>query len=461
MRVPGLFYATDSLADSALHELRDWMTNRTSGLPSLLQIAFTATLPGITTASFGMPDMHSGYGFSIGAVAAFDTSDPECIISPGGVGYDINCGVRLLATDLRRADVSKKMGKLVEALYRVVPVGIGGKRKNFVKRSDLQEIATRGVKWAVARGYGVPGDVENCEENGCVGHADFGCVSERAIQRGVDQLGTLGSGNHFLEIQVVEEIFDSAAAEAMGLFAGQIVVMIHTGSRGFGYQIAEDYVKEVERIADSRLPDRQLSATAFDSELGKRYFGAMGAAANFAWCNRQIITHFTRVAFRETLGRDVKLDLVYDVAHNIAKIEQHGGRKLLIHRKGATRAFPPGKKELPAKYRTVGQPVLVGGSMGSPSYVLVGTHGNPAFASTCHGAGRAMSRSRAVKTLSLERTQKELADKGIAFRAASEKTVVEEAPETYKDVDQVVTACEAVGLSRKVARLLPLGVIKG
>jgi tRNA-splicing ligase RtcB len=460
MRVPGLFYATDALADHALAELREWMGNRATGLPSILQVAFVATLPGIRTASFGMPDMHSGYGFSIGAVAAFATADPACVISPGGVGYDINCGVRLLTTNLTRPDISSKVTELVNCLYKNVPVGVGGKRKNFIKRNDLLEIGAHGAKWALTRGYAVPSDIENCEGRGCMATASVDCVSERALQRGVDQLGTLGSGNHFLELQVVEEVFDAAAAAAMGLHREQIVVMIHTGSRGFGYQIAEDFVREVEGASD--LPDRQLAAAPLASEVGRRYFGAMGAAANFAWCNRQVITHFTRSAFRETLDRaDVQLDLVYDVAHNIAKIETHDGVEVIVHRKGATRALPPGSAELPERYRAVGQPVLVGGSMGSASYVLAGAEGNPAFASTCHGAGRALSRSRACKTLSAEATQRELEEKGIAFRAASQRTVVEEAPETYKDVEQVVEACDAVCLSRRVARLIPVGVIKG
>jgi tRNA-splicing ligase RtcB len=409
-----------------------------------------------------MPDMHSGYGFSIGAVAAFDTSQRSCVISPGGVGYDINCGVRLLATNLTRADIAGDIPALVEALYRRVPVGVGGKRRQFAPRAEVAAAALRGAGWALSRGYAVPADVEHCEERGCLAHADVGCVSERALLRGVDQLGTLGSGNHFLEIQAVDRVFDRAAAAAMGLRAGQVVVMIHTGSRGFGYQIADDYVREAERLGADAGPDRQLAALPLHSPAGQRYFKAMAAAANYAWCNRQVITHFARQAFRETLHRDdIAMDLVYDVAHNIAKVEVHDGRELIVHRKGATRAFPPGAPELPQRYRAVGQPVLVGGSMGSASYVLVGTSENRAFASTCHGAGRAMSRSRAGRVLSPEETQRELTQKGIAFMAACQRTVVEEAPETYKDVEQVVEVCHIVGLSRKVARLVPLGVIKG
>jgi tRNA-splicing ligase RtcB len=286
-----------------------------------------------------MPEMHSGYGFSIGAVAAFDTSDPSCAISPGGVGYGINCGVRLLTTNLIQPDIARKTPALIEAPYRHIAVGIGGKRKNFIARSEVPSVVAQGSKWPIARPYAVPGDIDN---------------SERAIQRGADQLGTLGSGIHFSEIQVVDEIFDERATSAMGLRPKQIVVMIHTGSRGFGYQIAEDYVREVDRISDHDLPDPQLAAVPFDSDVGRLYFRAMGAAANFASCNRQIITHFVRVAFREVLEQEVQIDLVYDVAHNIAKIETHEERKVIIHRKGATRAFPRGRKELPDRYKTIG-----------------------------------------------------------------------------------------------------------
>jgi tRNA-splicing ligase RtcB len=469
MRVPGVFYATQEIADHAIQELSAWLINRNTGLPSVLQIAYVATLPGITTASFAMPDMHSGYGFSIGVVAAFDTSDPECVISPGGVGYDINCGVRLLRTNLSRADVAPHLRPIIDSLYSKIPCGIGGKQKNLITRRDVPVIAKQGAKWALARGYAVPDDIEHCEERGCVAYADISAVSERAMQRAISQMGTLGAGNHYVEVQEVVRVFDEAAAAVLGLSVGQVVVMIHTGSRGFGYQIADDFVKEIEAICDiAHLPDRQLAATPLAGEIGQRYLHAMGAAANFAWCNRQIITHFTRVAFKDVLQRDdLQLDLVYDVAHNIAKLERHVvdgvEREFVVHRKGATRSFGPDRNEIPLKYKEIGQPVLIGGSIGTASYVLLGTEAtkNRAFESTCHGAGRVMSRSRAVRDLTADEIHKQLNEKGIELKAANRKTVLEEAPESYKDIDAVVEVCDVVGVSRKVAKLVPLGVIKG
>jgi tRNA-splicing ligase RtcB len=469
MRVPGIFYATPETAELAMSELNNWLRNRNSALASIVQIAYVATLPGIATASFGMPDMHSGYGFSIGGVAAFDTSDPDCIISPGGVGYDINCGVRCLTTPLRRSDVKPHLKSLVDALYQKIPVGVGGKRHNFMTKQDIGEIVRDGAKWAIKRGYGVQADLDNCEENGCLRGAALSAISDRAVQRGVGQLGTLGAGNHYVEIQEVAEIFDQRAASVMGLSRGQIVVMIHTGSRGLGYQVADDFIKEMEEKCDiDTLPDRQLSAAPVASELGKRYLKAMAAAANYAWCNRQVISHFAREAFREVFETDdLEMNLIYDVAHNIAKIEKHVvdgvEREFVVHRKGATRAFGPGHPEIPRKYRGIGQPVLIGGSMGTASYILVGTDRktNRAFGSTCHGAGRVLSRSKAIRDLTADEVQGELSRKGIRMKAANKQTIVEEAPESYKDVDEVVEACQAVGISRKVARLVPLGVIKG
>ena len=467
MRVPGRFFATPEMAALAFKELRDWKEDQMKGLPSILQIAYTSTLPGISVASFGMADMHSGYGFCIGGVAAFDRSDKEAIVSPGGVGYDINCGVRLMSTNLTREDVEPRITELIDELYKEIPVGVGGKRKSFITKNDIPEICKLGAKWAVNRGYGVAEDLELCEEGGCVSYADPKAVSQRAIARGMGTLGTLGAGNHYVEIQVVDEVFNEKAAEVMGLRKGQIVVMIHTGSRGLGHQVADDFIKTMEaQCEQTNLPDKQLASAPLDSDLGQKYIQAMGAAANFAWCNRQVIMHFARKAIAAVMKRDdLKMDLVYDVAHNIAKLEEHviGGveKEFIVHRKGATRSFGPSRPEIPAKYKEIGQPVLIGGSMGTASYVLVGVDGNCAFGSTCHGAGRTMGRAKAVRELDPDAIQAELEAKGVTLRAASKKTVVEEAAVTYKDIDQVVEACSTVGLSGKVARLVPLGVIKG
>ncbi|KAH0795253.1 RtcB family protein [Histomonas meleagridis] len=467
MRVPGRFYATPEMAELAFKELQDWISNPTTGLPSIVQIAYVATLPGITDASIGMPDMHSGYGFPIGGVAAFDTSDPSSIISPGGVGYDINCGVRSISTNLTLSDVTPVLKELIDAINRNIPTGVGGKRKKFITKSDIPDILTQGSKWAVSHGYGVQEDLDNCEEGGCVSYADASLITDRAKLRGLDQLGTLGAGNHYVEVQVVDTIYNETAANVMGLFKGQVVVMIHTGSRGLGYQVADEFIKEMEyKFKDSNLPDRQLCSAPLQSEVGQRYLHSMGAAANFAWCNRQIITHFVRLAFNEIFQRnDLQLNLIYDVAHNIAKIEKHVidgvEKEFIVHRKGATRSFGPSRTEIPTKYRQIGQPVLIGGSLGTSSYILVGSDENKSFGSTCHGAGRTMSRSKANREISADKIKNELEQKGIELRAANAKTVTEEAPETYKDIEQVVEACEAVGLSSRVAKLVPIGVIKG
>ncbi|OHT12579.1 hypothetical protein TRFO_03585 [Tritrichomonas foetus] len=482
MKVPGRFYATPDMAELVFTELREWAQNPSSGLPSVIQIAYVATLPGIVKYSYGMPDMHSGYGFSIGGVAAFDMSNPDSIISPGGVGYDINCGVRCLTTHLTAEEVIPHKKDLVDALYKYIPVGVGGKIKNFITKKDIPEILTKGAKWAVEHGFGVEDDLVNCEEGGCVSFADAKLVTDRAISRGISQLGTLGAGNHYVEIQVIDQIYDEKAADVMGLKKGEVVVMIHTGSRGLGHQVADDFIKEMEFKCKNSdfikdLPDPQLSSAPVSSDVGQRYLKSMGAACNFAWCNRQIITHFTRVAFREVLKReDLQMDLIYDVAHNIAKIEHHtisenqtndancqSEKEFIVHRKGATRSFGPEREEIPQKYRGVGQPVLIGGSMGTASYILVGTHEdtNNSFGSTCHGAGRAMSRSKAVREIDAEDVKNILNGKGIEVRAANAKTIVEEAPESYKDIEQVIEACDIVGVSKKVARLIPIGVIKG
>jgi tRNA-splicing ligase RtcB len=416
-----------------------------------------------------MPDMHSGYGFSIGGVAAFDTCDPRCIISPGGVGYDINCGVRCMTTGLTRDEVLPHIKELINTLYKYIPVGVGGKRKNFMTKRDVCDVMVKGAKWAVEKGYGVCADLENCEEGGCVSHSNPDFISTRAIDRGNGQLGTLGAGNHYVEVQYVDEIFEQKAADIMGLKLGDVVIMIHTGSRGFGYQIADDFIHEMtQKCHNPDLPDPQLSSATLSSELGQRYLYSMGAAANFAWCNRQIIMHFARVAIREVFDRDdLGLDLIYDVAHNIAKLERHTidgvEREFVVHRKGATRAFGPGHPDIPERYREIGQPVLIGGSMGTASYILCGNDDtrNKAFGSTCHGAGRVMSRNKAIRELKVGEIKDMLAGKGIELRAADKKTIVEEAPGTYKDVERVVAACESVGVSRRICRLVPLGVIKG
>ncbi|KAH0787905.1 RtcB family protein [Histomonas meleagridis] len=468
MRVPGKFYATPDMAELAFSELQNWIDNPNTGLPSIIQIAYVATLPGISQASIGMPDMHSGYGFSIGGVAAFDTSDPNSIISPGGVGYDINCGVRCLTTNLTLPEIEPVRKQLIDSINRNIPTGVGGKRKKFITKSDIPDILTNGAKWAVDHGYGVPEDLANCEEGGCVSYADASLISERAILRGMDQVGTLGSGNHYVEVQVVDEIFNEEAANVMGLFKGQVVVMIHTGSRGLGYQVADEFIKEMEKNYKDDLPDRQLCSAPLNSELGQRYLHSMGAAANFAWCNRQVIMHFVRDSFKRVMKRDdLEMHLIYDVAHNIAKIEKHVvdgvEKEFVVHRKGATRAFGPGREEIPEKYRAIGQPVLVGGSLGTASYILLGTDAdkNKSFGSTCHGAGRTMSRSKALREITSQKIKGELKEKGIEVRAANNKTVIEEAPENYKDIEQVVEACQIVGVSSKVARLVPIGVIKG
>jgi tRNA-splicing ligase RtcB len=469
MRVPGRFYATREMAELSFDELESWRMARSGGLPSILQIAIVATLPSIAVGSFGMPDMHSGYGFSIGGVAAFDTCDPSCVISPGGVGYDINCGIRLMTTGLRRKQVDRRIKNLIDELSRQIPVGVGGKRRGFNRPDDIFEIAEQGAHWAIDHGFGVPADLASCEDNGCISFHDRSLISDRAAARACDQIGTLGSGNHFLEVQVVDEIFDERAAEVMGLKEGYVVIMIHTGSRGFGYQIADEFINEMKSQAKGQnLPDYQLSYAPFGSELGQRYLHAMGNAANFAWCNRQVIMHFARESLRKVFPMaDLQMDLVYDVAHNIAKLERHEvdgvEREFVVHRKGATRAFGPGRIEIPERYRDIGQPVLIGGSMGTASYILAGNgeRGQLSFGSTCHGAGRVMSRTRASHAIKPERIKKMLADQGIEFRAVSKETIVEEAPETYKDLEHVVEACQTVGISRKVARLVPLGVIKG
>jgi tRNA-splicing ligase RtcB len=439
---------------------------------ALEQVRNVATLPGIVGPSIAMPDIHWGYGFPIGGVAAFDAE--EGVVSPGGVGYDINCGVRLLRTELEVQEVRPVIEKLADELYRNIPSGVGSHRRDL-KLSIAEEckVLTRGARWAVENGYGRAEDLHHIEEHGTISGADPEVVSDRALERGRNQLGTLGSGNHFLEIDLVDEIHDPKAAEVLGLFPGQITVSIHTGSRGLGYQVCDDHLKMMLHAARKygiELPDKQLCCAPLGSPEGKQYLAAMACAANFAFANRQLITAWVRESFERVLGKnqtELRMSVIYDVCHNIAKMEEHqvdGKQRLLcVHRKGATRAFPPGHAETPELYRTVGQPVLIPGDMGRYSYVLVGTQGafDETFGSSCHGAGRVMSRHAAKKLARRRNIVEELATQGIVIRAASRATVAEEIPEAYKDVMDVVSVVQQAGIGKIVARLRPLAVIKG
>jgi len=438
---------------------------------SVEQVANVATLPGIVGSSLAMPDIHAGYGFSIGGVAAFDIR--EGIISPGGVGYDINCGVRLLKTHLTHSDISDKIKELVDGMFRNVPTGVGSKGRLRLSHEDHKRVLIKGARWAVEHGYGSPEDLDHTESHGCLEDADPDVISKKAFERGSAQLGTLGSGNHFVEIQVVDEIYDEIIANRLGLFKDQITVMIHTGSRGFGHQVCTDFIEIMQRAAskyDIHLPDRELACAPCNSKEARDYLAAMSAAANYAWANRQIIMHWVKETFLKTLNigpKDAGIALVYDVAHNIAKIEEHivKGKKmkLIVHRKGATRAFPPGHPELPDPYRDIGQPVIIPGDMGRASFVLIGTQKgmDEAFGSTCHGAGRVLSRHQAIKKAKGRSIWREMEDQGIIVRATGRGTLAEEMPEAYKDVSNVVEVVHNAGLSHKIARLRPLGVIKG
>jgi tRNA-splicing ligase RtcB len=460
MRVPGLVYADERMIRSMGEE------------QAFEQVANVATLPGIVGKSLAMPDIHWGYGFPVGGVAAFDAE--EGIISPGGVGYDIDCGVRLLRTNLTGADVRPRLEDLVNVLFHTVPsgVGVGGHVK--VGMGEIDHVLSKGARWAVGKGYGTDDDLEVTEAGGALAQADPDAVSDAAKQRGRGQIGTLGSGNHFLEVQVVDEIFDGTAASAMGIDGlGQVVVFIHSGSRGLGHQVCTDYLRVAERAGQKHgihLVDRQLACMPLTSPEGQRYFGAMSAAANFAWANRQLITHWARESFERVFGQSwerLGIRLVYDVAHNIAKLEEYEidgeRRRVCVHRKGATRAFPPGHPEVPARYRHVGQPVFVPGDMGRYSFVAVGTEGamRESFGSTCHGAGRVLGRKAAVRQLAGRNIAEELRSAGIIVRAQDRSLLAEEASAAYKDVADVVAICQAAGLSRRVARMRPVGVIKG
>lgn len=460
MRTDGLIYADSKIIQTV------------KGEESLRQVANVATLPGIVGPSLAMPDVHSGYGFPIGGVAAFDVESG--VVSPGGVGYDINCGVRLLRSGLERKEVEKRLSELVDALFRNIPSGVGSRRKDLkLGRKEMDKLLCNGVRWAVEEGFGSAQDLTHIEAGGCIPGADPEAVSERAVERGHTQVGTLGSGNHFVEVGFVETVFDAEAASTFGLEQDQVTLTIHTGSRGFGHQVCEDYIRvmaQASRRCGIELPDPQLCCAPIDSEEGRRYLAAMACAANFAFVNRQMITHWAREAFEQVFGMpssEIQLSLVYDVCHNIAKMETHQiqGRqtRVCVHRKGATRAFPPGHPEIPPDYRAVGQPVLIPGDMGRCSYVLVGTNqaAQECFASTCHGAGRLLSRHQAKKAARGRSIPRELEKRGILVRGASMGTLVEEIPEAYKDVEDVVHVVHEAGISRKVARLRPLGVIKG
>jgi tRNA-splicing ligase RtcB len=458
MLVPGIIYVDEVLEKDL--ELR-----------SIDQVANVAALPGIVRASTAMPDIHTGYGFPIGGVAAFDMK--EGIISPGGVGYDINCGVRLLRSNLRRNEVVPRLRDLVEALYRDVPSGVGSKGRVRLGPDDERRLLTKGAVWAVEQGFGEQQDLEKTESGGCIEGADPSLISEKAYERGRAQQGTLGSGNHFLEVQYIDEIYDEKAADSLGLFEGQVTVMIHTGSRGFGHQVCTDFLEVMERAARKygiTLFDRELACAPFGSKEAQDYLAAMRAAANYAWANRQCIMHWTREAFMKVLGaapRTLGMSLVYDVAHNIAKVEEHAvngkKKKLVVHRKGATRAFPPGHPELPGIYRHLGQPVLIPGDMGRASFVLLGTEKamQETFGSTCHGAGRIMSRHQAIRKAKGRAIWRELEDRGIIVRSAGRETLAEEMSDAYKDIANVVDVVHAAGISKKVVRLRPMGVVKG
>jgi len=459
MRVDGVIYADERLLRE-IHEDE-----------SLKQVANVAHLPGIQGYSLAMPDIHWGYGFPIGGVAAF--SWQEGVISPGGVGYDINCGTRLLRTNLKTQDLREKIKDLVNVLYQNIPSGVGAKGSLRLSSQELRQVLKEGSAWAVKNGYGSPEDLEHTEDRGRMEGADPAVVSERAMDRGRPQLGTLGSGNHFLEVGYVEEIYDPEVAHVFGLNIDQVTVLIHSGSRGFGYQVCDDFLKKMnERVRQLglELPDRQLACDFIQSPTGQDYFSGMACAANYAWVNRQMLMHWTREVFERFLKmgpKELGMRLVYDVCHNIAKREFHTiagqRREVCVHRKGATRALPPGHSAVPADYRTVGQPVLIPGDMGRYSYVLVGTEGamQETFGSTCHGAGRRQSRTQAKKETKGRSLHRELEDRGIYVMAASRGTLAEEAPEAYKDVSQVVEVVHRAGISRKVAKLRPWGVVKG
>ncbi|HEY7418855.1 MAG TPA: RtcB family protein [Ktedonobacteraceae bacterium] len=460
MQVPGVVYADDELIQHIVDD------------NALQQVANVATLPGVVGYSLGMPDIHWGYGFPVGGVAA--THAEHGVVSPGGIGFDINCGVRLLATELLRDQVKGKVDKLADELFQNLPSGVGTDGMRKLTPGEMREVIVRGSAWAIDEGYGFAEDLEVTEEGGCLAGADPDKVSSMAMQRGMKQLGSLGSGNHFAEVQYVEHIYDQAAAEALGIGRiGQIVVTIHCGSRGFGHQIAEDYIKLAEAKQAEygfKLVDRQLACLPLQSDEGKAYLAAMACGANFAWANRQLLMHGVRQAFASVFGRKARakdMPLVYDVCHNIAKFEEYevDGQQcqVCVHRKGATRAFPPQHPALPEKYREVGQPVLIPGDMGRYSFMLVGAPGSmeQSFGSCCHGAGRKQSRTAAKKSISPRDLLDQLAARGVTVRVHSKNLLSEEAPTAYKDAQQIVNVVHNAGLAQLVARLKPMIVVKG
>ncbi len=454
MRVPARIYVSERMRDSIEEE-------------ALIQLVNSATLPGIIKYAIGMPDIHSGYGPPIGGVGAMKL--PEGVISPGFVGYDENCGIRLLLSEYTEKDIKPYLENLANEMQKEVPSGLGVGRRIKLSIDQINKILQGGVPKLVEQGYGEKEDIENCEEKGRMEQADASAVSDRAKIRGRDQVGTLGSGNHFCSLEKVEEIFNEQTAKIFGLYKDQVVVMIHTGSRGFGHQNCTDYLKIVMRALPKyniRLPDRELACVPFNSPEGQRFFKAMSAACNYAWANRHMIAFYVRRAWKRVLGEKANLKLLYDVAHNIAKIEEHevNGEKmkLIVHRKGATRAFPPGHPEIPERYKITGQPAIVPGTMGTASYVCVGTEkSKEAWYTVCHGAGRAMSRHAAMRRVRGEEVVRRLKEKGILIKCRSMRGIAEEAPIAYKDVDQVVDIVHQAGLAKKVVRLVPLAVIKG
>ena len=460
MKVPGLIYADDRMLESITSD------------NSPDQVAHVATLPGIVGHSFAMPDIHHGYGFAIGGVAAFDAE--QGVISPGGVGYDINCGVRIIRSNLHVDDIKPHLTKLVDTMFNNVPSGVGVGGRIRLTPSELDDVLHRGAGWAVSQGYGWDGDLESMEEKGCIAGADPSVVSKSARKRGAPQLGSLGAGNHFLEIQQVDEIFDPTVAAVFGINEpGQVTIMVHTGSRGCGHQICTDYL-DVMRRANQKygipLVDRELSCAPASSPEAGQYFTAMKCGANYAWANRQMITHWIRESFEQVMkipAQKMELHLVYDIAHNMAKLEEHlvDGllRQLYVHRKGATRAFGPNHPAVPEQYREVGQPVIIPGDMGTASYLLVGTETamNETFGSTCHGAGRRLSRRQATKQFPVQQVREKMERRGIYLKAASRRGISEEAPGAYKNIDEVVEIAHNSGIARKVVRLRPLGVVKG
>jgi len=455
MKVPALIYTSSKLLESVRRDM------------TLTQAKNVACLRGIQRKSYVMPDAHQGYGFPIGGVAAFDID--EGIISPGGVGYDINCGVRLLRTDYIEKDIHERRKQLLAEIFKEVPAGVGKGGITRLSRNVLLEVCTKGAEWAIENGYGTKQDLLRTEENGRMKEADPGYLSSRAVERGIPQLGTLGAGNHFLEIQKVSEIYDERVSQVFGILsAGQILVMIHCGSRGFGHQVASDYIRLMENKFGTRgLPDRELINAPIRSPLGQQYYKSMSAAVNYAFANRQMIAHWVRNVFAKVMGSSEGMDQVYDVCHNVAKVEKHRidgkEKEFCIHRKGATRSFGPGREEIPEIYRSVGQPVIIPGSMGTASYILVGTREAEqlSFGSTAHGAGRVMSRHEALRRFRGEKIKQELESRGIELMSTNWRGVAEEASQAYKDVDEVVKVSHKVGIGKLVAKVVPVGVMKG